>query len=194
MSILTHPTDQAARNRAFNCRMRNRHYEEVYYAFCALRPIITDPEAAGDRQKWFSSIGAKIDVCEASLENCLEYAQAAIFFGKSEKISLFSKDKRWGILQEEILLVYFLIELQSTMRYILSRIDTDRQLQKLNESIRAKTDKAHISGFVTNIQKNMQALNETTAQEFRDLHKHIEDRFKIGNALFGTLQELQHFY
>ena len=160
----------------------------------ALRPIITDPEASGDRQKWFSSIGAKIDVCEASLENCLEYAQAAIFFGKSEKISLFSKDKRWGILQEEILLVYFLIELQSTMRYILSRIDTDRQLQKLNESIRAKTDKAHISGFVTNIQKNMQALNETTAQEFRDLHKHIEDRFKIGNALFGTLQELQHFY
>ena len=80
------------------------------------------------------------------------------------------------------------------MRFVLSRIDTDRQLQKLNESIRAKTDKAHISGFVTNIQKNMQALNETTAQEFRDLHKHIEDRFKIGNALFGTLQELQHFY
>lgn len=103
MSILTHPTDQATRNRAFNCRMRNRHYEEVYYAFRALKPIINQQNLEADRKAWFAAIGVKINRCEASLETCLEYAQAAIFFGKSEKINLFSKDKRWGILQEEIL-------------------------------------------------------------------------------------------
>jgi hypothetical protein len=194
MSILAHPTDQATRNRAFNCRMRNRHYEEVDYAFRALKPIINQQNVEGDRKAWFAAIGIKINRCEVSLETCLEYAQAAIFFGKSEKINLFSKDKRWGILQEEILLVYFLIELQSTMRYILTRIETDKMLQSLDKSIQSQTTDNHDSGFVSNLQKNLTALNEATAREFRDLHTHIEDRFTIGNALFGTLQELQHFY
>ena len=30
--------DYTQKNRAFNCRMRNRYYEEVYYAFRALFP------------------------------------------------------------------------------------------------------------------------------------------------------------
>ena len=33
-----HHSDYTLKNRAFNCRMRNRYYEEVYYAFRALLP------------------------------------------------------------------------------------------------------------------------------------------------------------
>ena len=40
----------------------------------------------------------------------------------------------------------------------------------------------------------MNALNLATEKEFRDLHTHIKARFEIGNELFGTLQEVQHFY
>ncbi|MCK9182081.1 MAG: hypothetical protein M0P13_04270 [Fibrobacteraceae bacterium] len=194
MTMLVHPAeDQALRNRAFNCRMRNRHYEEVYYAFRALKPLMMQTDIK-DRREWFSTIGEKINQCESSLATCLEYAQAAVFFGKSEKVALFSSDKRWGILQEELLLVYFLIELQSTMRYILSRLETDKMLQNIDKNIQSKANEAHVSGFISNLQKNLAALNLATEQEFRDLHTHIEDRFTIGNALFGTLQELQHFY
>ena len=30
MSIIQYKSDGTTRNRAFNCRMRNRYYEEVY--------------------------------------------------------------------------------------------------------------------------------------------------------------------
>ena len=35
-----HHSDYTLKNRAFNCRMRNRYYEEVYYAFRALLPEV----------------------------------------------------------------------------------------------------------------------------------------------------------
>ena len=34
-----HHSDYTLKNRAFNCRMRNRYYEEVYYAFRAILPM-----------------------------------------------------------------------------------------------------------------------------------------------------------
>ena len=66
MMTLTHPAeDQILRNRAFNCRMRNRHYEEVFYAFNALSPIMTQTNVK-NRREWFASIGEKVNICEAS--------------------------------------------------------------------------------------------------------------------------------
>ena len=116
MMTLSHPVeDQTVRNRAFNCRMRNRRYEEVFYAFSALSPIMTQTNVT-NRREWFAAIGEKTAVCETSLEACLEYAQASVFFGKIEKIGRYSSENPRGILQEELLLVYFLSELQSTTR------------------------------------------------------------------------------
>lgn len=193
-TTLSHPLeDETVRNRAFNCRMRNRRYEEVFYAFSALSPIITQTKI-DDRRKWFADIEEKANVCETTLAACLEYAQASIFFGKIEKIGRYSTENPRGILQEELLLVYFLSELQSTTRYFLSRLETDKELQGMDSEMETKKSGAYVSGFISNMHKNLNALNLATEKEFRDLHSHIKERFEIGNELFGTLQEVQHFY
>ena len=55
MITLAHPVeDQTVRNRAFNCRMRNRRYEEVFYAFSALSPIMTQANVT-NRREWFAA-------------------------------------------------------------------------------------------------------------------------------------------
>lgn len=193
LSLAHSVEDETVRNRAFNCRMRNRRYEEVFYAFSALTPVIMRKDVK-NRREWFASIGEKVSVCEKSLEACLEYAQASVFFGKIEKIGRYSSENPRGILQEELLLVYFLSELQSTTRYLISRIETDKELQNMDSEMEIKKSGAYVSGFISNMHKNLNALNLATEKEFRDLHAHIKERFEIGNELFGTLQEVQHFY
>ena len=193
MITTLHHSDYTLKNRAFNCRMRNRYYEEVYYAFRALTPG-GDPSAPGSYSGWFQHLTKEIKHYERLLMTCLEYAQAAVFYGKADNATLYSKDKRWGILQEEIFLVHFLQELLSTTRYIISRIETDRMLQQWSTSMQDMKAKPVGSGFVTSIQQKLNAMNAAALDEFKELMKHVMERFQIGNTLFGTVQELQNFY
>ena len=192
-----HHSDYTLKNRAFNCRMRNRYYEEVYYAFRAIFPN----EVAERSEKnpvadtiWFQNLSKEIKRYERLIMTCLEYAQAAIFYGKAENSAMYSKDQRWGILQEEIFLVHFLQELLSTIRYIIARFDTDKMLQDWSSTIQDMKAKPVRYGFVNTIQEKLDAMSNATMDEFKDLLKHVLDRFQIGNTLFGTVQELQNFY
>ena len=92
-----HHCDYTQKNRAFNCRMRNRYYEEVYYAFRALCPNdFTEGDSTPEKNNaWYQHLSKDIYRFERLLMTCLEYAQAAIFYGKAENSSLYSKDKRW---------------------------------------------------------------------------------------------------
>ena len=191
-----HHSDYTLKNRAFNCRMRNRYYEEVYYAFRAVMPLDAKGEIDGSAMnlKWFKNLAQEVNRLDRVLKTCLEYAQAAVFYGKADIATLYSKDKRWGILQEEIFLVHFLQELLSTTHYIIARMETDTILQQWSGSMQDMKAKPMNSGFVSSIQEKLTALNNATIEEFKDLFKHIIDRFQIGNTLFGTVQELQNFY
>ena len=108
-------------------------------------------------------------------------------------MSSFSTDKRWGIYKKRFFCL-FLQELLSTVRYIASRLDTDHVLQELDISMQLKIIHPQITGFISNLQKNLDALNKATVKEFLDLASHLKERFQIGNAVFGTLQDLQHVY
>ena len=191
-----HHSDYTLKNRAFNCRMRNRYYEEVYYAFRAVMPLDAKGEIDGSAMnlEWFKNLAQEINRLDRVLKTCLEYAQAAVFYGKADIATLYSKDKRWGILQEEIFLVHFLQELLSTTRYIIARMETDTILQQWSGSMQDMKAKPMNSGFVSSIQEKLTAMNNATIEEFKDLFKHIIDRFQIGNTLFDTVQELQNFY
>ena len=191
-----HHSDYTLKNRAFNCRMRNRYYEEVYYAFRAVMPLDAKGEIDGSAMnlEWFKNLAQEVNRLDRVLKTCLEYAQAAVFYGKADIATLYSKDKRWGILQEEIFLVHFLQELLSTTHYIIARMETDRILQQWSGSMQDMKAKPMNSGFVSSIQEKLTAMNNATIEEFKDLFKHIIDRFQIGNTLFGTVQELQNFY
>ena len=194
ISPLQH-SDYTLKNRAFNCRMRNRYYEEVYYAFRALLPNDSNGDfESGIDSAWIDHLAMQIKHFERLIMTCLEYGQAAIFYGKADNAALYSKDKRWGILQEEIFLVHFLQELQSTTRYVISRIDTDQMLQQWSSEMQDMKAKPVGSGYVNNIQEKLNEMNAATIDEFKDLLKHVLDRFQIGNTLFGTVQELQNFY
>lgn len=196
MMIPLHHSDYTLKNRAFNCRMRNRYYEEVYYAFRSLLPADSTADSTGNDMDpaWFQNLSEQVRQYERLITKCLEYAQAAIFYGKADYATLYSKDKRWGILQEEIFLVHFLQELLSTIHYIITRIDTDQMLQKWSTSIQDMKAKPVGNGFVSSIQEKLSAMSAATIEEFKDLLKHVLDRFQIGNTLFGTVQELQNFY
>ncbi len=184
-------TSQAIRNRAFHCRMRNRFYEEVYYAFRGLEAL-TQHDGS---ETWLMNLEAEIKHCMISLETCLEYAESAVFFGKDENIKAFGKDKRWGILQEEILITYFLKELKATSLYILSRIDTDRKLLEWSASMNPVVEKGtNPHGFITEIQHSMEQPNLSVAKNFKAVYDHVLSRFETGNSLFGTIQELQRYY
>jgi len=189
-------SDYTLKNRAFNCRMRNRYYEEVYYAFRALLPSDSSASSTGSGMDtaWFEHLNQEVRHYEHLITTCLEYAQAAVFYGKADNATLYSKDKRWGILQEEIFLVHFLQELLSTIRYIIARIDTDVMLQDWNSSMQDMKAKPVGTGFVSSIQEKLNAMNAATIDEFKDVLKHVLERFQIGNTLFGTVQELQNFY
>ncbi len=191
-----HHSDYTLKNRAFNCRMRNRYYEEVYYAFRAVMPLDAKGDIDGSAMNldWFKNLAQEINRLDRVLKTCLEYAQAAVFYGKADIATLYSKDKRWGILQEEIFLVHFLQELLSTTHYIIARMETDTILQQWSGSMQDMKAKPMNSGFVSSIQEKLTAMNNATIEEFKDLFKHIIDRFQIGNTLFGTVQELQNFY
>ena len=191
-----HHSDYTLKNRAFNCRMRNRYYEEVYYAFRALLPSDTsdNKSSGGSNSIWYQNLSQEVRRYEHLITTCLEYAQAAIFYGKADYATLYSKDKRWGILQEEIVLVHFLQELLSTIRYIIARLDTDKMLQDWSNTIQDMKSKPVRYGFVNTIQEKLDAMSSATIDEFKDLLKHVLDRFQIGNTLFGTIQELQNFY
>ena len=191
-----HQSDYTLKNRAFNCRMRNRYYEEVYYAFRAIIPLDTkgNVNAESMDSAWFQNLGSAVKRIDTLIMTCLEYSQAAIFYGKADLANLYSKDKRWGILQEEIFLVHFLQELSSTTRYIIARLDTDRMLEKWSSTMQDMKAKPTGGGFVSSIQEKLTAMATATIDEFRDVFKHIIDRFQIGNTLFGTVQELQNFY
>ena len=190
-----HHSDYTLKNRAFNCRMRNRYYEEVYYAFRALLPSDFNGTDRGKfDQEWFNNLQKEIKRYARQINTCLDYAQAAIFYGKADQATLYSKDKRWGILQEEIFLVHFLQELLSTTRYIIARIDTDNMLHDWSTNMQGMKAEPAEHGFVSSIQEKLSAMSSATIKEFRELLKHVSERFQIGNTLFGTIQELQNFY
>ena len=191
-----HHSDYTLKNRAFNCRMRNRYYEEVYYAFRAVMPLDAKGDIDGSAMNldWFKNLAQEINRLDRVLKTCLEYAQAAVFYGKADIATLYSKDKRWGILQEEIFLVHFLQELLSTTRYVIARIDTDKVLQQWSGEMQGMKSSPVVYGFVSDIQGKLNTMNAGTIDEFKDLLKHVLDRFQIGNTLFGTVQDLQNFY
>ena len=97
-----HHSDYTLKNRAFNCRMRNRYYEEVYYAFRAILPTDRNGNIDGSAMDlpWFNNLKQEIKRLDRLLMTCLEYSQAAVFYGKADIATLYSKDKRPG--EEEI--------------------------------------------------------------------------------------------
>lgn len=177
---------QISRNRIFNCKMRNRHYERAYYLFRKIEGVIkTNPEIQESEQ-----LPQLREFAEA-LETCLEYADASIFYGKRHKIPSYKVDRRHGLLQEEIILVIFLKEILSSVRYVINRIETDHSLQSFSDELETLKASHRADGFVERVLTSLTELKQTGVTEFAQIYSVIGRRYEIGNKLYGLLQEFQ---
>lgn len=179
---------QVIRNRVFHCRMRNRHYEKAYYMFHKIEGLVR----SNPKIREIDQLPTLREFSDALLA-CLENAEAAVFYGKRGTIAPFRLDRQYGILREEVILVHFLRELNSSVRYILNRIETDESLQSLEEELEGYKEQKgkENGGFVNRVLESLSALKETSAEEFSQIYRIIHQRYEIGNKLFSLIQELQ---
>ncbi|HSQ42010.1 MAG TPA: hypothetical protein VLM37_07010 [Fibrobacteraceae bacterium] len=194
MSLQTSPTalpQQISRNREFHCKMRNRQYERAHYLFRKLEGLVNDPDNFHENDQL--PLLRELASC---VETCLEHANAAVFFGKRSKLQPYGKDRRYGILQEEYILVHFLEEVLSSVLYTIRRIETDVSLQVFADGLEEfKGDTPHPpqNGFVDRVLESLAALKNTSAEEFRQIYGVLSQRYQIGNKLFSLIQDLQRF-
>jgi hypothetical protein len=175
------PSQQVMRNRTYNRHMRNLYYEKSNYQFRRLKKAV-DSKNSPSGQGLLSELYEFLEL----LNVCLSYARYSIYSGKSEKVISYSQDRHWGILQEEIVLVYFLEEQISSVKYIISHIETNMRIQIF-------ANKNETDVIVRHMLPNLNELNLETEKDLRHFYNNIEKRYKIGNKLFGSLQELQNF-
>jgi hypothetical protein len=161
--------------------MRNLYYEKSNYQFRKLKKSL-NPEQPLHESDLLSELYAFAEI----LNVCLSYAKSSIYSNKSDKIASYSQDRYWGILQEEILLVYFLEEQISSVKYMISHIETNMKIQSF-----AKKGNGDI--FISHILYNIDELNKSAEKDLHYFYDTIGKRYMIGNKLFGALQELQNF-
>jgi len=180
---------QVSRNREFHCRMRNRQYERSYYLFRKLEGIAKHPDEFREHDQL-----PGLREFASNVETCLEHANAAVFFGKRGKLTAYSQDRRYGILQEEYILVHFLQEVLSSVLYLIRRIETDQSLQSFATHLETfKGGHTQPNGFVDRVLDSLSALKDTTADEFGQIYAVLSRRYMIGNKLFSLIQDLQRF-
>jgi len=175
------PSQQVMRNRTYNRHMRNLYYEKSSYQFRKIKKYVDSKDSPGKIE-----LLSELYEFEELLNVCLSYAKSAVYSSKTEKTLSYSQDHRWGILQEEIVLVYFLEEQISSVKYIISHTETNRKIQDF-----AKKNETDV--VVNHILSNISELNQNTQEDLCYFLDNIEKRYKIGNKLFGYLQELQNF-
>ena len=175
------PSQQVMRNRTYNRHMRNLYYEKSSYQFRKIKKSINSKAS-------FSKFDLLPELYEFQelLNVCLSYAKSAVYSNKFEKALSYSQDHRWGILQEEIILVHFLEEQISSVKYIIGHMETNKKIQDF-----AKKNEGDV--VVNHILSNISELNQSTEEDLRYFCNNIEKRYKVGNKLFGYLQELQNF-
>ena len=175
------PSQQVMRNRTYNRYMRNLYYEKSNYQFRKVKKI-TDEDVLSQEPDLL------VELCDflKHLDVCQYYAKQAVYCDKHEKAVPYSQDHHWGIMQEEVLLVYFLEEQISSAKYMMSHIETNLKIQ----SFAKKTENDVV---VNHILSNIDELNKDAERDLHYFCDNIEKRYKIGNKLFGILQELQNF-
>jgi len=175
------PSQQTMRNRTYNRHMRNLYYEKSAYQFRKIKKAV-DSQTPPSENDQLADLYEFLEF----LNTCLSYANSSVYCGKSENVMHYSQDHHWGILQEEVVLVYFLEEQISSVKYIISRIETNRRIQSFAQ-------KNETDVLLNHMISNIAELNQDAEKDLHYFYDNIENRYRIGNKLFGILQEMQNF-
>ena len=104
------------KNRPFFGKMRNQNYQKAHAAFRRLQEI--------SRQDPFSpkEMIRHLESFIKQLETTLQHAADAIRGLKRQKLAMYRVDKVFGVLEEEIVLTYFLEEMISSSQFLKKRL------------------------------------------------------------------------
>jgi hypothetical protein len=97
-------------------------------------------------------------------------------------------DKEFGVLEEEIVLTYFLEEMISSSQFLKKRLETDLKIRIYRERLkRLQLQSPGGSGFLSNILDSLDAMTEAEFIEIEKLIRIMEERYSIGDKLFDII-------
>ncbi len=170
------------KNRPFFGKMRNQNYQRAHAFFGKLQEV--------SRQNPFrpKEMIRHLDDYLRHLEVTLQHAADAIRGLKRRKLGMYRVDKAFGVLEEEIVLTYFLEEMISSSHFLKKRLETDLKIKIYRERLkRIQLQTPGGSGFLANILDSLEAMTQTEFIEIEKLIRIMEERYRIGDKLFDII-------
>lgn len=170
------------KNRPFFGKMRNQNYRKAHAQFGKLQELA--------RQNPFQpkEMIRQLDEYVAQLELTHQHAADAIRGLKRRKLGMYRVDKVFGVLEEEVVLTYFLEEMISSSRFLQKRLETDLKIKIYRERIkRFQSQTPGGSGFLANILESLDAMTHAEFIEIEKLLQIMDERYRIGNKLFDII-------
>lgn len=170
------------KNRPFFGRMRNGNYQKAHAVFRRLQEL-TRKEPFQPKE-----MIRLLEEYIVQLEVTLQHAADAIRGLKRRKLSMYRLDKVFGVLEEEIVLTYFLEEMISSSQFIKKRLETDAKIRIYRERLkRFQLQSPGGSGFLSNILESLDAMTQMEFIEIEKLIQTMEERYRIGDKLFDII-------
>jgi hypothetical protein len=170
------------KNRPFFGKMRNQNYQRAHGGFRTLQEVSrADPFQPREMIR-------QLDAYIRQLEVTLQHAADAIRGLKRNKLAMYRVDKAFGVLEEEVVLTYFLEEMISSSRFLKKRLETDLKIRIYRERLkRIQLQTPGGSGFLATILESLNALTQTEIAEIEKLMRIMEERYRIGDKLFDII-------
>ena len=170
------------KNRPFFGKMRNQNYQKAHAQFRTLQEL--------SRQNPFppKELIRHLEEYIGQLEVTHQHASDAIRGLKRRKLGMYRMDKVFGVLEEEVVLTYFLEEMISSSRFLKKRLETDLKIKIYRERIkRFQSQTPGGSGFLANILESLNAMTQAEFIEIEKLIQIMEERYRIGDKLFDII-------
>lgn len=170
------------KNRPFFGKMRNQNYQRAHTFFRKLQ------EHARQNPFQPKEMIRLLDEYIEHLEITLQHAADAIRGLKRRKLGMYRVDKVFGVLEEEIVLTYFLEEMISSTRFLKKRLETDLKIKIYRERLkRFQSQSPGGSGFLANILESLDAMTQAEFIEIEKLIQIMDERYRIGDKLFDII-------
>lgn len=174
-------------NRLYFARVRAKAYERARLRFAAARDLF--PEDGHPGRDFLHALGALL----SELETVREYAADAVRGLQRGRVGRFREDRERGILEEEIVLRHFCVEMETQARFLRMRVETDLRIRTYRERIRRirKTyerdpdSRPHLPGILD----SLGGLAEAELGDIRRILDMMERRFEVGDRLMAVLKE-----
>ncbi len=170
------------KNRPFFGKMRNQNYQRSHEFFRKIQDYT--------KQKSFQpkELIRLLDEYIKELDLTLQHASDAIRGLKRRKLGMYRIDKVFGVLEEEIVLCYFLEEMISSSQFLKKRLETDSKIRIYRERLkRFQSQAPGGTGFLSNILDSIDAMSQTELVEMETLIRIMDERYQIGDKLFDII-------